>query len=82
MLRVTAGATYDASKHQDVPVNSEKPIDITSDHVDAKLHMRIKDYRGIYLSTRIPRHQSLTQPRPPQRLPRDIPLLLHAPAPL
>ncbi|KAF1938324.1 DUF1769-domain-containing protein [Clathrospora elynae] len=47
MLRVTAGATYDASTHEDVPVNSERPIDITSDLIDAKLHMRIKDYRGL-----------------------------------
>ncbi|KAI8938699.1 hypothetical protein NX059_004565 [Plenodomus lindquistii] len=47
ILRVTAGATYDAAKHQDVPVNTEKPLDISSDLVDAKLHMRIKDYRGL-----------------------------------
>ena len=46
ILHVTAGATYDTSKHQDVLVNSEKPVDISSDLIDARLHMRIKDYRG------------------------------------
>ncbi|KAF1842284.1 DUF1769-domain-containing protein [Cucurbitaria berberidis CBS 394.84] len=47
MLRVTAGATYDSSKHEDVLVNSEKPIIISSDLTDAKIHMRIKDFRGL-----------------------------------
>lgn len=49
MLRVTAGATYDPSKHQDVHVNTEKPVTISSDLIDAKIHIRIKDYRGEYL---------------------------------
>lgn len=47
MLRVTAGATYDASAHKVVLVNSEKPMVITSDLIDCQLHMRIKDYRGM-----------------------------------
>ncbi|EUC41496.1 hypothetical protein COCMIDRAFT_8809 [Bipolaris oryzae ATCC 44560] len=47
MLRVTAGPTYDVSKHEAVPVNREKPVSILSDHIDAKVHMRIKDYRGL-----------------------------------
>lgn len=47
MLRVTAGATYDSTKHEDMLVNSEKPITISSDLIDAKIHMRIKDYRGM-----------------------------------
>ncbi|KAF2275778.1 DUF1769-domain-containing protein [Westerdykella ornata] len=47
MLRVTAGHTYDTSKHQDVHVNTEKPITIFSDHIEAKLHVRVKDYRGL-----------------------------------
>jgi len=46
ILHVTAGATYDTSKHEDVLVNSEKPVDISSDLIDARVHMRIKDYRG------------------------------------
>ncbi|KAH7402893.1 hypothetical protein BKA66DRAFT_449713 [Pyrenochaeta sp. MPI-SDFR-AT-0127] len=47
ILRVTAGATYDASKHEDVLVNSEQPVKISSDLIDAKIHMRIKDFRGL-----------------------------------
>ncbi|KAF1923349.1 DUF1769-domain-containing protein [Didymella exigua CBS 183.55] len=46
-LRVTAGATYDRTKHQIVPVNTEKAVHISSDLIDAHLHMRIKDYRGL-----------------------------------
>lgn len=45
-LRVTAGSTYDRTKHQTVPVNTEKPVHISSDLIDAQVHMRIKDYRG------------------------------------
>lgn len=48
ILRVTAGATYDTKDHQDVLVNTEKPVHISSDLIDAKIHMRIKDYRGTY----------------------------------
>lgn len=48
ILRVKAGATYEPSEHQDVLVNSEKPTYIASDLIEAKLHMRIKDYRGIF----------------------------------
>jgi hypothetical protein len=54
MLRVTAGATYDTTTHQDVPVNSEQPVHITSDLLTAKLHMRIKDYRGLFLPSCYP----------------------------
>jgi hypothetical protein len=46
MLHVTAGATYDTKDHHDVLINTEKPMHISSDLIDAKLHMRIKDYRG------------------------------------
>ncbi|UPX13452.1 uncharacterized protein EKO05_0003960 [Ascochyta rabiei] len=46
-LRVTAGSTYDRSKHQDVPVNTEKPVHISSDLIDAQVHVRIRDYRGL-----------------------------------
>lgn len=48
ILRVTAGATYDASTHEHVLVNSEKPVRIQSDLIDATVHMRIKDYRGLF----------------------------------
>ncbi|KAF2022937.1 DUF1769-domain-containing protein [Setomelanomma holmii] len=47
ILRVTAGATYNTAEHQDVHVNTEKPIHISSDLIDAKIHMRIRDYRGL-----------------------------------
>jgi len=47
MLHVTAGATYDTTKHEDVLVNTEKPVNISSDLLDATIHMRIKDYRGL-----------------------------------
>jgi hypothetical protein len=47
MLRVTAGPTYDTKDHQDVLVNTEKSVNISSDLIDAKIHMRVKDYRGI-----------------------------------
>ena len=45
-LRVTAGSTYDRTKHTTVPVNTEKPLHIESDLIDAQVRMRIKDYRG------------------------------------
>jgi sorbitol-specific phosphotransferase system component IIBC len=57
ILHVTAGATYDTSKHQDVLVNSEKPVDVSSDLIDARIHMRIKDYRGTL--------RALAYPHPP-----------------
>lgn len=47
MLKVTAGPTYDPKDHQDVLVNTEKPVDISSPLIDAVIHMRIKDYRGL-----------------------------------
>lgn len=47
ILRVTAGATYDSANHHDVLVNTEKALHINSDLIDAQLHMRIKDYRGL-----------------------------------
>ncbi|KAF2202513.1 DUF1769-domain-containing protein [Delitschia confertaspora ATCC 74209] len=47
ILKVTAGPTYDTTSHQDVHVNSEDPINISSEHLDAQIHVRIKDYRGL-----------------------------------
>jgi hypothetical protein len=46
MLHVSAGPTYNTKDHQDVLVNTEKLVHIASDLIDAKVHMRIKDYRG------------------------------------
>ena len=45
-LRVTAGSTYDRTQHTTVPVNTEKPLHIESDLIDAQVRVRIKDYRG------------------------------------
>ncbi|KAH6438402.1 hypothetical protein HBI08_013840 [Parastagonospora nodorum] len=47
MLHVTAGPTYNVKDHQDVLVNTEKPVNISSDLIDAKIHMRIQEYRGL-----------------------------------
>lgn len=46
ILKVTVGSTYDVSKHTTVPVNTEKPTHISSEHLDAKVIVRVKDYRG------------------------------------
>jgi hypothetical protein len=81
ILHVTAGATYDTKKHQDVRVNSEIPVDISSDLLDARVHMRIKDYRGMlpssshHLSSLMP----LQHPSPPSahRLPSTAHPLTH-----
>jgi hypothetical protein len=51
MLRVTAGPSYGTKEHQDVLVNTEKPVHVSSDLVDATIHMRVKDYRGTLLYT-------------------------------
>lgn len=47
ILHVTVGPTYDRSTHKPIPVNSEKPIEISTSHLDASIKMRIKDYRGL-----------------------------------
>ncbi|KAF2814734.1 DUF1769-domain-containing protein [Mytilinidion resinicola] len=47
ILKVTAGHSYDPTTHEDVHVNSSKPISISSEHIDARIHVRIKDYRGL-----------------------------------
>ncbi|OCK86123.1 DUF1769-domain-containing protein [Lepidopterella palustris CBS 459.81] len=47
ILKVTAGHSYNPATHQDVHVNSSKPIAISSEHIDARIHVRIKDFRGL-----------------------------------
>ncbi|KAF2000185.1 DUF1769-domain-containing protein [Amniculicola lignicola CBS 123094] len=47
ILKVTAGATYNTDEHEHVHVNSEKPVLVSSDHIDARIHIRIKDFRGL-----------------------------------
>ncbi len=45
-LRVTAGHTYDEAAQKQVLVNTEKPVQISSDLIDAEVYVRIRDYRG------------------------------------
>ncbi|KAF2702733.1 DUF1769-domain-containing protein [Pleomassaria siparia CBS 279.74] len=47
ILRVTAGPTYDTSTHENVYVNTAKPITISTEHIDASVIVRVKDYRGL-----------------------------------
>lgn len=47
VLKVTAGPTYDITKHQQVLVNTSTPTTISSDDLDATIHVRIKNYRGL-----------------------------------
>ncbi|OCK89942.1 DUF1769-domain-containing protein [Cenococcum geophilum 1.58] len=47
ILKVTAGPTYDPTTHQDVHVNNPTPVTISTSHLDARIHVRIKDYRGL-----------------------------------
>lgn len=44
---MTAGPTYDASTHQEVPVNGPAPISVESGLVECWLKVRIKDYHGL-----------------------------------
>ncbi|KAF2794755.1 DUF1769-domain-containing protein [Melanomma pulvis-pyrius CBS 109.77] len=47
ILRVTAGPSYDTATHKEMLVNNEKPMVISNEHVDAKVTVRVKDYRGL-----------------------------------
>ncbi|KAF2141002.1 uncharacterized protein K452DRAFT_229718 [Aplosporella prunicola CBS 121167] len=47
VLKVTAGRDYDLKNHQDVHVNTAKPVDISTDDIDASINVRIQDYRGL-----------------------------------
>lgn len=46
-LRVTAGPDYDPATHQDVPVNQDKTLRISSGHASISLALRIQDFTGI-----------------------------------
>ncbi|KAI9725946.1 MAG: hypothetical protein M1828_002274 [Chrysothrix sp. TS-e1954] len=46
-LLVTAGSSYDTSEHQLVPVNLSKPIHVKSDRIEAKINIRVQNYRGL-----------------------------------
>jgi hypothetical protein len=45
VLKVTAGHSYD--EQREIQVNTDEPHTISSDHVSAQIHVRIKDFRGI-----------------------------------
>jgi hypothetical protein len=47
VLRVTAGPTYDAADHVEVPVNTPTPVRISSAHADVELNVRIRNFAGL-----------------------------------
>jgi hypothetical protein len=52
LLKVTAGPSYE---NQDrVHVNTSTPAKISSDHIDAHIHVRVKDFRGTHLPIQRP----------------------------
>lgn len=46
-LIVTAGGSYDTSKHAQVPVNTGEAVYIENDFVKAKVKVRIREYKGL-----------------------------------
>lgn len=46
ILKVTAGRDYDPKNHTDVRVNTADSVEISTEHLDAKIWVRVKDYRG------------------------------------
>ncbi|SZF06201.1 unnamed protein product [Blumeria hordei] len=51
LLQVTAGSSYDATKHQIVPVNSPEIITVESEHVSVSLNVRVQSYRGLPINS-------------------------------
>ncbi|KAI9752947.1 MAG: hypothetical protein M1815_000204 [Lichina confinis] len=47
LLRVSAGPGYDQSTHGTVNVNSAEPFHVSSRWGEARLHVRIRNYRGL-----------------------------------
>ncbi|KAE9980035.1 hypothetical protein EG327_006723 [Venturia inaequalis] len=45
LLKVTAGPSYE--NQEDVHVNTNTPAKISSEHIDAHVHVRVKDFRGL-----------------------------------
>lgn len=56
LLRVTAGSSYDTTTHQTVLVNKPTPTHISTAVCDAKISVRIQNYRGL------PRNSPNTSP--------------------
>ncbi|KAF2085483.1 DUF1769-domain-containing protein, partial [Saccharata proteae CBS 121410] len=50
-LRVTAGPSYNTSTHTPITVNSPTAHTITNAHLTTNLHVRIRDYTGLPLSS-------------------------------
>lgn len=44
LLKVTAGPSYE--NQQPVHVNTSTPAKISTEHIDAHVHCRVKDFRG------------------------------------
>ena len=47
LLRVTAGSSYDTTTHQTIQVNQPAPTHISTAICDAKIAVRIQNYRGL-----------------------------------
>ncbi|KAB2572309.1 hypothetical protein DBV05_g9040 [Lasiodiplodia theobromae] len=47
ILKVTAGPDYDEKNHTEVLVNTANSVGISTEHLDAKVWVRVKDYRGL-----------------------------------
>ncbi|KAL0262518.1 hypothetical protein SLS55_001486 [Diplodia seriata] len=46
ILKVTAGPDYDPKNHSEVRVNTADSVEISTEHLDAKVWVRVKDYRA------------------------------------
>jgi hypothetical protein len=46
LLKVTAGPSYENQEH--VLVNTSTPAKVSSEHIDAHIHVRVKDFRGTH----------------------------------
>jgi hypothetical protein len=51
ILRVTAGPSYDAATHIQVPVNQPEPVRIKNDAAEIELNVRIQNYSGLPLGS-------------------------------
>jgi len=56
LLKVTAGPSYDNQEH--VHVNTSTPAKISTEHIDAHVHVRVKDFRGTKLAVPQSKHKT------------------------
>ncbi|KAK3317805.1 hypothetical protein B0T19DRAFT_405469 [Cercophora scortea] len=47
IIRVTAGSSYDLDEHVQVPVNTSTPVQLSSEHMDVELNVRVQNYKGL-----------------------------------